>query len=115
MAARKFADNFASLNGVASGTGLWADVGDCKQVDYGLQQITGPITAGAMVLESAENEFQTVPFVVVTIDAAALALLATTSFQVSEPHPHGKLLRWRITTALVGGTVRATINGMHNS
>jgi len=111
MAARKFADNFVSLNGVASGIGLWADVGDCKQIDYGLEQITGPITDGALVLESAENEFQTVPFVVVEIAASTLADLATKGFQVSEPRPHGRLLRWRITTALVGGTIKATVNG----
>lgn len=113
MAARKFADNFVSIaNGQAVANGNWADVSDCKQVDYGVEQLTGTITDGLLVLESADNPNQR-PFFVTSLDATALGNLATQSYQVSEPKPHGRLLRWRIATAIVGGTINATINGQH--
>jgi len=115
MAARKFASNFESLsNQSAVQNGAWADLGDCKQIDYGVVKGSGTITGGAMELICRDDENHS-PFTVLTLDATALAALsAGRGFQSSEPRPHGKQFAWIITTAIVGGTVTATINGQQN-
>mgnify|MGYP001561317810 FL=1 len=114
MAARKFASNFESLsNQSAVQVGAWADLGDCKQIDYGVVKGSGTITDGAMELVCRDDENHP-QFTVLTLDATSLAALNTRGFQSSEPRPHGSQFAWLITTAIVGGTVTATINGQQN-
>lgn len=111
MAARKFASNFESLSNQSTvQVGAWADLGDCKQIDYGVVKGSGTITDGAMELVCRDDENHP-QFTVLALDAASLTALNTRGFQSSEPRPHGAQFAWLITAAIVGGTVTATING----
>lgn len=116
MATSKWPDGFQSLtNQSAQGNGLVADISDLKQMDYGVNLASlGPISAGALVLETSNNPVQTTPwYEVINLDATALEDLSNRGFQSSGPKPFGKYARWRIATAIVGGTVDAFINGQH--
>ena len=49
MATRKFAADFESLSSQAAAqVGNWAELGDCKQIDYGVVKGSGTITDGAI-------------------------------------------------------------------
>ena len=116
MATSKWPDGFQSLaNQSAVQNGAVADISDLKQLDYAANLATnGPITAGEMVLETSNNPVQSSPwFLLIKLDATALGDLSNQGLQVSQPKPFGKYARWRISTALVGGTVDAWINGQH--
>lgn len=115
MAAQKFAADFESLTDQsAAQVGAWADLGDCKQIDYGVVKSQGTITDGAMRLICRRSPNHPA-MAVLTLDATALAALNSIGFQSYEPRPHGSQFAWEITTAIVGGKVTATINGQHQN
>ncbi len=114
MAARKFAADFESLtNKSANQQGLWADLSDCKQIDYGIVKASGTITAGVVELVSRQNENQSL-MRVGEFDLSTMAFINTRGFQSSEPKPNGAQFAWIITTPIVGGTITCFINGQHS-
>lgn len=114
MAARKFASDFESLVDQSTvQVGNWANLGDCKQIDYGVVKGSGTITGGVMRLLTRRDADHP-SMVVLTLDTTALAGIDLIGFQSSEPRPHGQEFAWEITTAIVGGTVTATLNGQQN-
>lgn len=115
MAARKFAADFESLsNQSAIQQGQWADLGDCKQIDYAIVKGSGTITAGVVELVSRQDANHPV-MTVVEIDLSTLPNINTRGFQSSEPKPNGAQFAWFITTAIVGGNVTCLINGQHQN
>lgn len=116
MATSKWPDGFSSLtNQSAVQNGAVADISDLKQIDYGANlAASGPITNGLLILESSNDPVQATPwFLIISLDATALADLSNFAFQSGGPKPFGKYARWRIGTEIVGGTVNAFINGQH--
>ncbi len=116
MATSKWPEGFASITDQATAqNGLVADISDLKQMDYGVNlSALGPISDGALVLETSNDPVQSTPwFLVISLDASALADLSNSAFQSSGPKPFGKYARWRIGTTIVDGRISAFINGQH--
>lgn len=116
MAAQKFASDFESLaNQSAVQDGLFCDLSDCKQIDYGLVKGSGTITAGKVELVSRRDANHPYMQVIAPLDLSSVTDFNTRGFQGSEPKPHGAQFAWVITEAIVGGTITATINGQHQN
>lgn len=116
MAAQKFASDFESLvNQSNVQDGLFCDLGDCKQIDYGIVKGSGTVTAGKVELVSRRDINHPYMRVAGPIDLSALTDFNTRGFQSSEPRPHGAQFGWVITEAIIGGTITCTINGQHQN
>jgi len=114
MATPKFANGFESLSEQAAAqVGAWADLTECSQIDYGVVKGSGTITGGAMRLLARRGDGYP-PMVVVTLDATALQGVSNVGYQSSQLKPHGNQFAWEITTAIVGGTVTASLNGQRS-